>query len=160
MTVFTQARMKGSFILVFFLPAVSRFNWHSALTSLRCAARWVGLHTPWSDYHRKFSEHLSAHIDTERNRNFFLVMTTLRICSFRPLSYITHNSVYYIYRIIYYIPSTYLITKVCSFWLPPSSYPFPQNLPPVTANMISFCITYPNFTGYLCKSCSGWSKES
>ena len=56
------------------------------------------------------------------------MMRTLRIYS-QQLACITYSSVHYIYRIVHYIPSTYLQLEVCTFWLLSSNSPSPYPIP-------------------------------
>ena len=47
-----------------------RHDWatEQQLWSLRCGAWWIDLCTSWNDYHNKFSEHPSSHIDIKSKK--------------------------------------------------------------------------------------------
>ena len=52
-----------------FLPALLRCNWHVALYKFKVASRIIWcLHTPWNDYHSKFSEHPLSHGGTKLDK--------------------------------------------------------------------------------------------
>ena len=67
------------------------------------------LHTSWSDYHNKFNEHWSSHIDTKlkinRKNTFSCVENSWDLLS-QQLSYIIQSSVYYTNHVAYHVSST------------------------------------------------------
>ena len=81
------------FVPVLLIYTVTDIQHH---ISLRHTARLLDLHTSWSDYYNRFSEHLSSHIHYLKNKiKFFLLMRNLRIYS-QQLSYIIYGNVIFI----------------------------------------------------------------
>ena len=86
--------------------------------SLRSTAQWCDLHILWSGYHSKFSEHLSSHIDTKKEKKVLSLWWELfRIYSLSSCQ-ICHTVVL-ITVVMLYITSpglVYLITGSLYLW--------------------------------------------
>ena len=67
------------------------------------------LHTSWSDYHNKFSEHWSSHTDTKlkiNSKNTFSCVENSWDLLSQQLSYIIQSGVYYTNHVANYVSST------------------------------------------------------
>ena len=86
-----------------FLPVLLRYNWHAAFCEFKVYSIMIWSFQSWNDYHNKFSEYPSFHINIKLRIQKNLGWELKNYSSFL---YITCLSVTYIYHIGRYIPST------------------------------------------------------